>query len=966
MKKIVFVVMMLLLNLPLLAAELSRSFELRYFTPDARANGETDFKGETEYFDTEQRVEFLRQYAEYAKLFFKNPGLDQLAVPEDQVQSALAKLKSQPMTRVRRSVPLNSCSWLGYRPGQREQDQADIEKWAANPMVRIESGRLIFQQAGELKKSFEPQDWRFFLQWRAKIANPQDKASFRLIDPTGGSAVSVDFNAMIKGNSRDWHEFKIEGDLVEKRYNLYVDGKKVVDFSLIQNEQIKAIDSFMIEGCARLEMDDIWGVGYHPTGVVAQPFTAQTFIDADVEVKPAIDGWQNIDYDDSLWAHDDLPIMHGGERYAKEDLYLRKVIEVGEYDRAVLEAETIDPAGEIWINGHVVSVTRDRHPLRIDITDDLRKNSKNIIAVRVRYFENNPADFPHSPADPYIGWFAGRMKLDFRKSDYIDDVFVYTTQVNAGKTADEAVLQAEITLANEHKEDRFQGSVAVNLYPWFPEESGEIAATVTVPVTVTEWCRETIKPTIQVPGAKLWTFDNPQLYKVEVVLRDKDGQPVDDYVFTTGIRKISQDGGVLKINDKVETLNGAGIFQFLYPMDKIAAWNRCAPLDWLVRQALMVRNMGGNAMRIHVHAWAHEPPARNINDPRLAEVGDQLGLMFQWGTTAWIRSGTPWGVDFEGYKAYIRQVRNHPSIVIWEGSNHPTVGQKYDRKPDGWLKFLNKIHETIYSQDPSRLIIPIARFAQISKGAHDWTAPNVAWGNMDCQLGNKSQWTHLRKWPNSDQWPRDFSAKRLNDPNRAYICTEHQEAIGQINWPLSRGKPWYKVHSYEWDTDEAVIGRRLTLDEWQLSQAWQAMTVYEPIKKMRWLDYDGFFWCCLRGGPNMATYMKPLIDYMGYAKLSWYAHRMVFQNILAGSGDVDVVYGPGDAINPIVLNHGSQWKADVTIQIKKPADGAILAERKYPAVSLEGGRTVTRLEPWRPADIAQGYCVVEYSVAEAP
>ncbi|MFW5944904.1 MAG: hypothetical protein ACOCTU_06555, partial [Bacteroidota bacterium] len=49
----------------LCSQEISKSFELRYLSDNPEANGETDFKGETAVFDTEQRVNFLHHWAEY-------------------------------------------------------------------------------------------------------------------------------------------------------------------------------------------------------------------------------------------------------------------------------------------------------------------------------------------------------------------------------------------------------------------------------------------------------------------------------------------------------------------------------------------------------------------------------------------------------------------------------------------------------------------------------------------------------------------------------------------------------------------------------------------------------------------------------------------------------------------------------------------------------------------------------------
>ena len=57
-------------------AQTATTFEMRYFTPDAAADGVTDFHGETEWFTTLQRVEVLGKYARYASRFWGDPGLD--------------------------------------------------------------------------------------------------------------------------------------------------------------------------------------------------------------------------------------------------------------------------------------------------------------------------------------------------------------------------------------------------------------------------------------------------------------------------------------------------------------------------------------------------------------------------------------------------------------------------------------------------------------------------------------------------------------------------------------------------------------------------------------------------------------------------------------------------------------------------------------------------------------------------
>ena len=82
-------------------------------------------------------------------------------------------------------------------------------------------------------------------------------------------------------------------------------------------------------------------------------------------------------------------------------------------------------------------------------------------------------------------------------------------------------------------------------------------------------------------------------------------------------------------------------------------------------------------LRVHVHGWKEK--AVNVNDARYCELADQMGIMLIWCTPAWIREGD-WGqIDFEGYHKYMNQLQNHPSIVMWEVSNHPNTFKQHEK-----------------------------------------------------------------------------------------------------------------------------------------------------------------------------------------------------------------------------------------------------------------------------------------------
>jgi len=961
-------------------AEISRSFELRYVSWDPKADGETDFKGETSVFDTARRVEFLKRYADYARYFFNDPGLDREIVSDGDVREVLAGVKPRPLPSVRKSIPLDEWKWLGYRDGQVEESMERLSRWENEPGATVRNGALLIEKDDTIIRfSMAPQRWRFSLRLRVMVPSAGPGVSFRFGNAGEEVVLSAGFRddgkifftsggkEVVSDSFRTglWSEVKFEVDLSSGRYNFYVNGGLSADFVPLRAGAVETVgvDTFCVRGGKGVLIDDIWGVGYSPTDDVKRPFTIRTFLDESFEVKPAIEGWSRLDYDDGGWETASLPLVHGGERHAGEDLYLRRVQHVGDFSRAVLDVETLDPEGEIWINGRIAAVLPNRHPAVLDIGRYLKKNAENIIAVRVYHFNIEEYGYKmmgHTPLDLNIGWFAGRMSLELTADTYVEELFVFTEDVS-----DPAVLRARVKVCNEGPLS-FEGKVVVSVFPWYPEESDVPAATAEFPVTVGSGVVEFSCP-ITVPRPKLWTWQTPNLYRVRAVLEDGDGAPVDDYVITTGIRTVGQEGGTFRVNGKPEMLNGAQIFGFRAPIEKLVVWNRSCPVEWLVKEILMIKRMNGNLMRIHVHAWGD--PARNINDPRLAELGDQLGIMFIWATPAWIRTGRGWGeIDFEGYPKYMKQVRNHPSIVMWEVSNHPNAFKK--RGVEESNLFCEKAYEVVHSADPSRLISFTSHIRHLHYGndagtmdqegnpiepSPAWTAPMVTRGNQDSVTGYGKEWSVLRTWP--PEYQRSF----LDSRERAYFNFEHEESIGQPNWNLVKGKPWYRLQSYEWGQDEGSIGRKLTADEWMESQAWQAFSAYESMKKQRILDYDGFSWCCLHGGPNSVTYKKPLVDYHGRAKLAYYANKMVFQRVLAGSGDVDVVYGPGDVISPVVLNLGDERTVELTVEIRD-MEHRVVDRKVYPRVVLPAGRAVARFDGFRPSFPREGCYAVEYTL----
>lgn len=1114
--------------------EISRAFELRFVTADPEADGETDFKGETEVFDLDHRIEYLRNWASYGRRFFKDPELNRPVVHDKEVESVLENLKPQPLPQIRRKIRLEDWKFLGYREGQRQEELQQLQQWSKMEGVTIKDGRL-FLSGNTFDISFPDQPWRTKLSWKAMVPGTPERVTFRLsdyvaagfaengrffyvvdgveipagsytpgefyhfeveLDPDGGltpdysrndvkasSEIAIDpethsyhkrhqpavyaahgwnfwssadntypqwisfrledrrrltaarlafrrdndrtynfrleasednenwvqltdemtssadrwtkvdidnptealyvrvvftgasspgFSAamsMVEFFDEDGRVFLADDKPVQGKFNFSVNGQLLADYVSFSGKPASpysaSVNSFRVETGGGVVLDQIWGVGYdNVTGhdVRHHPFTIGTFINTDFRARPDPEGFQNTGYDDSGW--EVVPYRryaHGGERRKEEALYLRRLVRVEAFDRAVLNIETARPSADIYVNGVHIGQA-GRYPWKTDITDILVPERDNIVAVRVDPYRVEQVQY-HMSTDPWTGWYAGLMDIELTGRVFVEDVFAYAEDVD-----DPALLRVHVNTVSELDES-FRGRIITRVYPWYPEESGIMAGESSKPVYIDAGGRVQIEEEVSIPSPALWSVNTPNLYKVEVRLQDDEGNFVDDFVLTTGLRTVSQDSGTFRINGRPEMLNGPLIFGHHYPLERISQWMFSPPKSRWVHDILLTRKMNGTAFRMSVH----DRRVAGINDRRLAQIGDQMGIMFIWQTPAWVRAGSVDGFDFEGVPKYVREVRNNPSIVMWQPGNHPS--------PHYSMEWFQAVHDAFAAVDRTRLISPSGDMSRMQgefknrigdtwRPADDdttypaWTSPLIARGTMEQVLAYGQDWQHLRNFPGMHGYrgmELEVRTEYLNSKTHAWFDFESEETIGQANWNLTRGKPWHRMYSYEINYDVGSIGRKLDFEEWRESQAWHALSAYEAYRKKRWLGFDGMNWCPLRGGGNTATYMKPLLDYQNHPKLAYYAVQMVFQPVLAGSRNVGIVYGPNDEIPVMVMNLGRDRIVDVTV-LAKNMEGVTVAQTVYKGVKLPDGKGVIDLGMWMPDLIPEKYYAFEYIV----
>ncbi len=183
----------------------------------------------------------------------------------------------------------------------------------------------------------------------------------------------------------------------------------------------------------------------------------------------------------------------------------------------------------------------------------------------------------------------------------------------------------------------------------------------------------TVRQNVSIPGARLWTPEDPNLY----VLESTTGGDSLDTRF--GMREFRFDTATKRayLNGEVYFLRGSNITLHRFFEDPAAGdlvWNE----QW-VRKLLMEipKEFHWNAFRFCIG------PAPDL----WFQIADEAGLLIQneffiWtGGESWNSWHDEWNVPLlvDQYKEWMRDHWNHPSVALWDASNE-TAGDVLARK----------------------------------------------------------------------------------------------------------------------------------------------------------------------------------------------------------------------------------------------------------------------------------------------
>ena len=632
----------------------------------------------------------------------------------------------------------------------------------------------------------------------------------------------------------------------------------------------------------------------------------------------------------ALWYRASIPL-------AKQEL---------EGKRAFLRFESCSIKTTAWVDEWPVILEHyGVYPFEMEITEELSKsgtNKKQISLQVVGNPSNTPGIFYNCLEYAYaekrgekilesqnLNWSGinGAVELVLTSPTYIKDIFIFTREIGPNAATLHVRLEIENTTT-----DLFEGKVLLDINRWYPTEvSNEIRFTADVyakPLSVT-----VVEQDIELSNPVLWESWNPNLYLVHATLIDDTGS-CDDLYETFGVRTFTAKDGEFLLNGKPITL-AATHDQGLYPDTSPT----CPGDYWIVQDYLLHKSLGMVAARY--------PSDNRVHYRRIAEYADQMGLMLIWEGYCSMWSQPPDIEDLarRDVPKMIRDLRNHPSIVVWvlgdETFYYAPADSVYQNKRSHYVEL---VYELARQDDPSRLIVPVGHWVEdfvlmIEK--------HVAMG-LSLEDARKKTLELLPVFMSPNVYWAIHSLPSFADTQPVFAALERYHRIlcgvgkpvtfdefgceGMPDWELSKGEWWYKrwtinpmLPAGKKFLEPALIGRELSLDDWQVSQAYQASVNWRVLSYIRESGaFAGFSVCHLR---DVLNYYAGLVDSRGRAKLAYFLFRNMLSQFFISAMHGNYLFRSEDQLSITVSNNGPALKGG-KLKVKITNENSKIAEEK--------------------------------------
>ncbi|WP_264519637.1 beta-galactosidase GalA [Flavobacterium sp. N1994] len=291
---------------------------------------------------------------------------------------------------------------------------------------------------------------------------------------------------------------------------------------------------------------------------------------------------------------------------------------------------------EIWLNGFYVGTNFSGYVGNsYDVSDYINFEGDNVMVIRVDATQSE-------------GWFyegAGIYRhvwLNITNKNFIPEGGLYVHSEVKGKNA---TVSIETTVQNNSL-----NASSCSVYSYITDRNGKVLAKTSVQkVTLGIHKDFTLKQQVNLNNARLWSLEDPYLYKVISVVK-AGNQIVHQTKTRFGIKTVKFDANEgFFLNGKHIKIQGTNNHQ------DHAGIGSALP-DYLQYYRIkLLKQMGSNAYRT-----SHNAPT-----PELLEACDSLGMLVL--DEQRLLNSSPEYTD--QFKRLIKRDRNHPSVFLWSIGN---------------------------------------------------------------------------------------------------------------------------------------------------------------------------------------------------------------------------------------------------------------------------------------------------------
>ncbi len=378
-------------------------------------------------------------------------------------------------------------------------------------------------------------------------------------------------------------------------------------------------------------------------------------------------GWMEPDFDDTAWWDIAVPASWNTQfedlwSYEGEAWYRKGVRIPAEWQGRHVEfvSDGSNYRTVLYVNGTKAGVHEGGYTqFSIPISEYLRFGEDNVLAISV----DNKSLLERVPMERHDWWDHGGLyrpvRLVVTNPSRLGDVVISTDALRSP-----AMISVAANVVNDSKPAPLAYVIA-RLY----DAGGGAVATLRSDKDVDA----STQLDIPVPQAKLWSPESPDLYTLNLELRDAaTGACLDTWQAAIGIRTISVEEDRILLNGKPYLIKGVNRYEN-YPGTGMTSTGQN-----LAEDLALIKGLGANAVRCH-YTYANGT----------YDALDRVGLLavcevplYQWGRIGHSEK------NLVAAKAQltemVRTLRNHPSVMMWSVSNENRIfprekGEEYAR-----------------------------------------------------------------------------------------------------------------------------------------------------------------------------------------------------------------------------------------------------------------------------------------------